>query len=359
MESRNDDHPDDGADRHDHDAHASQEGSSGHGDPHGVVPSVYRDPAHAAALIERVDEQVRAALRRRGFDEETTAEVTQEAWLRLFARAPLLKSPTHVARWLSLVAYRLAEQSRRKQSRRSRRLADAPVPDPGVPDVAQSVEARAQLDEFLKAFRSLSDIDRGVLLTAANEANRGATRRERDAVSLRIMRARRRLREKLDGWLVGIPLGWTFSRRSEPRLSASAGLIGVSAALAVTLTAGGHVVPSASTEKVSATTAGLLAGDPPSHELVLVGSSPVSAPSTSPASASRGRETTTSSSPPVVRPDRSVIVVGAGGRPHAVVGEDRREDRELLCYGNFPIMGSQCVAHPSDGLPMPVAIPGR
>jgi hypothetical protein len=52
-----------------------------------------------------------------------------------------------------------------------------------------------------------------------------------------------------------------------------------------------------------------------------------------------------------------VIVVAAGGEPTAVIGEDERDDDEIVCYGNLPVLGSHCFEHPADGLPTQRSMP--
>jgi DNA-directed RNA polymerase specialized sigma24 family protein len=167
-----------------------QERLPGHADPPESCSPVYRDPVAFASFYPRLDDQLRRALERRGLDPDTARDVSQEAWARLFKHSPPLADQRAVARWVSLVGYRLAEEWQATSSR----AACGPVPDRELSDVADEVVARLDFRGVATAFNQLAPADRDVLLAAAEDVPRGATKRERDSVALRVHRARRRLR---------------------------------------------------------------------------------------------------------------------------------------------------------------------
>ncbi|HVF76066.1 MAG TPA: hypothetical protein VM938_13580 [Acidimicrobiales bacterium] len=359
MDRREAEGADQGADGHNEDATSSHDRSSRHiTGPSGVVLPVYRDPEALASFFHKVDGEVRATLRRQGLAPESVNDIAQEAWLRLFKRGPALGTAAETAKWLSLVSYRLAVQTTRKERRRVRRLREVFAEGQEVlPDVAERVELRSQLPALLDAFRSLSDSDRTALVTAANATPRGSTRRERDAVSLRVLRARRRLLRRLRGWLAGLPISWLPSRQSQEVIQGTTRWVGACAVVAVTVAVGGAVVSSQPANELAATNAFVeregLPSDPgvgaPHVRRVQLGPVPQARRSAEPAASRAGADTGGT---------RTLVVLAADGQPRAVVGEPPRRGGELMCHGNLPLIEPQCIEHPLRRLP-PATLPTR
>jgi len=151
------------------------------------VAAAYRD--HAAAIRGKALKLTR--------DPEAAADVTQEAFLRLFAEAQAGRMPDNVVAWL----YRTSANLIASRARRAA-VADRFAPrllrddEPSQPEAV--VVLRETRQEVRSVLASLSGTDRAALLLAANGATgleiADRLGRSHDAARTLLSRARGRLR---------------------------------------------------------------------------------------------------------------------------------------------------------------------
>jgi RNA polymerase sigma factor (sigma-70 family) len=186
-----------------------------------VAPSTHRKqaPTMSEATDEAIDEAIAQAFRdhaasieglalRSTRDRELAADVTQEAFLRLVVEAQAGRFPDNVGGWL----YRTSMNLIVSQARRAavaRRLAPSLVPSGGPTEPDSLAVAREERRELQVALEVLSQVDRVVLLKAANGASGEELARdlERSAGATRTLlcRARTRLRNATTQVQAGVP----------------------------------------------------------------------------------------------------------------------------------------------------------
>lgn len=328
-------------------------------DPPDPSPPVYRDPEVFASLYPKLDEQLRHSLVRRGLDPDAARDVSQEVWARLFKHSPHLTNRRSVARWVSLVGYQLAEAW---QERDNRATCEA-VPDRPLSDVADEVIARLEWSDVATAFQGLPARDRDALLVAANEEPRGKSKQERDSMSLRVHRARQRLRSRMRGWLVGLPIRWLPAQQADaPVIDICLRSLGTALVTIGSISAVVAGWPSTSVASVERSpSAGFSVpsspGPPPAPDSLSVGAPASVRPRGGEVPVRTGFMTGGADVSP--RPMRQVVV-GTSDNPKAVVGEEpRQHERELFCYGNMPVLGGRCIYHPSRDDPDPWSMVGE
>ena len=191
----------------------------------GHDPSAFRD------LVARHGPAVLRACRRFLHDPHEAEDAMQATFLVLVQRAPSIRDPEHLDRWLAGVARRVAARARRRTLRRAERernwAAGRPEADPDA-DGPLGVEARRLVREELG---HLPDADRTPLTLCYLD---GLTHEEAarrigcpvGTVKARLVRARRRLRDRLDrrGMALGLALLLLLLRRPRPAVADDAAL---------------------------------------------------------------------------------------------------------------------------------------
>ena len=147
-------------------------------------------------------------LRRRGVDAATAEDVVQETALRVLRTGVAFTGADDLFRWASVVGWRLAVDTRRRESRSD----PGPVPDrPSPVNVALAVEQRTALEAVGRGLRSLSDSDRSAILGPVGDSGPPLTRQQSVLLAVRRHRARSRLLLLTKG-LLGAA-GWLAVRR--------------------------------------------------------------------------------------------------------------------------------------------------
>jgi hypothetical protein len=219
-------------------------------------------------------------------------------------------------------------------------------------EVWRSVEEREALRAVAEAFGGLRPEDRDVIAAAANETERGDTKRERDRFGLRLHRARSRLSRRLRDWLVAVPFRWRLDdllpgAHQLASLATAAGVLGASAALGLV----GDGRPAAATAEprpVPLSPPGLTAAS-----FASPGSPPSYTAQRPPAPRDRAGDQAPSP-PPVARPPAPPPVVafqraevtGPSGPLMEAATHEAPPRASLLCLRNVPVVGTECVAHP-------------
>ena len=201
--------------------------------PHSMtVPLSTHWPRAAAA--------VRASLLRRGLDPDAVDDILQEAAVRAISHHIEFNSVWGLTRWVNTVAHNLASNWLRHE----RFWADEEPPDRPLPDVAETVEGVFLAEAVAAAIAELPERDRAAIRLADARTRGAGTKRERDLLSLRLHRARARLRPKLRGLLAAAPwVRWWRWRRLGVRCNLLAEAVGASMFVAVAGTLGSAVLP--------------------------------------------------------------------------------------------------------------------
>jgi RNA polymerase sigma-70 factor (ECF subfamily) len=166
-----------------------------------INPSLRGEPVNIDEIIEVSFREHAAAIRGKALqltrDPEVAADVTQEAFLRLYVEAQAGRMPDNVSAWLYRTTANLIV-SRARHSAVAHRFAPRLVRDdePAQPEaIAVLRESRAEVETLLSA---LSPSDRAVLLLAAHGATgleiADRTGRSHTATRAALCRARGRLR---------------------------------------------------------------------------------------------------------------------------------------------------------------------
>jgi hypothetical protein len=249
-------------------------------------------------------------------------------------------SAEHFYRWLNVVAHRIVSNWQRSAAR----IEDVQPPERAVPDLAETVEPRLLLDAAIEAMSSLPERDRRALTTALGMQPRGATRRERDRVSLQVLRARRRLRERLEGWWAAFP--WWRWWVDPAQLAAVPSAAVVAVAVTVAAMSGWQSQERAESavfgriERVAAISS---VGVDLSHVSPRVGG----AASTPEWRQGTGEAVAPASLPSPGPVDHRIVLVPPAGAPGTTEGETRpRNDDALVCWGNLSVVADTCVPHP-------------
>ena len=147
-------------------------------------------------------------LRRRGVNLATAEDVVQETAVRVLRTRVAYADADDLYRWASVVAWRLAVDTRRKESRAD----PGPVPDsPSPVNVALAVEQRTALEAVGRGLRALSPSDRSAILGGAGSSGPPLTRQQSVLLAVRRHRARSRLLLLTKGLLATV--GWLAVRR--------------------------------------------------------------------------------------------------------------------------------------------------
>lgn len=159
-----------------------------------------------------------------GLDRPTAEDIAQEVGIKVLLHDVQYRSAADLFRWCRPVGRNLALNWLRHEAF----MAEETVPDRLAPDVADHVEPRLALEAVRAAFDRLSEEDRAAIRVGLSDVGRGDTKRARDRIALRILRARRRLR-RLGGLIVlpGIP-GWRL-RADRVQAAVTAATVGAAA----------------------------------------------------------------------------------------------------------------------------------
>lgn len=310
---------------------------------------VATDPPALSELVAGLHGRLMGSLlARRGVDRETAQDACQHAYLVFVEKRPEVESVEHAFRWLNITAHRQVN----KWQRRQRRITDQEVPEQSIPDVVETMEGHFLLEAVVAAFHQLSPLYREALRIAAEERDRGASRRERDRISLQVHRARKRLRDRLEDWWVVLP--WTRWRSAEGPAAWSPGvavqLLAACVIGSVVLGADGSSRSSDSTAVVrnASSQASRTRTEPP-------------LPAATAADAVVGvtrRSRQQAGAPPRAQPglsatgplDNHRVAVDSPATPYGPieVGTAPRppKDNSLLCWGNWIVVPDGCIVHP-------------
>lgn len=275
-------------------------------------------------------------------------DVVQEVFIRLAARAerrPLV--PDAVGDLARLAAWRLGLNTVRDAAFRAQPRAE--LPEAMTPnDLEEQAVWHMDLDRVLQAIEGLSDPDRQAIRRALSP-QRGRTKREQDRLSLRLFRARTRLRARVTGVLGGLP-AWRW-RPWHGQLVEVAGSATASVVLAALVAAfvGGsaeHPTGDSTPVAVHAVDVQSIAAVSPVPETA----PPVETPAPRPNAAPAPAETEPELSSPAPSPEHTrVAVPGAGGGEGASVGTaDNGGQEELACIGGGGLSEDLCVPDPLD-----------
>jgi DNA-directed RNA polymerase specialized sigma24 family protein len=180
-------------------------------DPSRRVPPepLYLDPATFAALWPGIEGRLYRRLVRDGFDPDSARDLCQDV-ASAFLRAPQrVHTREELVERVLLSGYRLSQRLRRREAREQ--LGD--LPDVVLPDVADEVERRHTVEAVVEAVNTLTDRDRSLLL--GESAFAALSPIERNRFYVRLHRARRRLRDRLRGWLIGVSTGRSLHLRDD------------------------------------------------------------------------------------------------------------------------------------------------
>jgi DNA-directed RNA polymerase specialized sigma24 family protein len=143
-----------------------------------------------------VGERLFRLLRSRGVDRPTTEDIVQETAARVLERAVPFDSSDDLFRWAAVVGWRLAVDNHRQQNRL---IEKNPPESPSPADVQREVENRLRLADLGAELAKLSATDQETLRSALDPAS-FENRKEAIKHSVRLHRARNRLRKRLEEW---------------------------------------------------------------------------------------------------------------------------------------------------------------
>ncbi|HEX2039781.1 MAG TPA: hypothetical protein VHF47_08630 [Acidimicrobiales bacterium] len=282
-------------------------------------------------------------------------DIVQEVFIRLAARCRRKPLPVEaVVDLAKLAGWNLGLNAVRDAGTRA--LPRGTVPDvPAATDVEEQAVWHLNLDRVLAAIADMSDADRRVILEALSPTRpHGATKREQDRSSLRLFRARSRLRERVAGVLSGLPV-WRWRLRVRPEVAQALGSFGATVVVAVV----GVLAPAPSpAPRVAQVVSSSGPAPPPAPVPAAVAASPRAAvPHTGSAvhgGADRGVHVAAATRPPAPRTDVATPENKLVGVPHPAGGEDvatlhgydRGERVPLACIGGGPLDPPVCVPHP-------------
>lgn len=286
-------------------------------------------------------------LKRRGIDRTTAKEACQEVAERMLTRQAIFESAEHFHHWLNKVAHNFVSNLQRKDTR----LTTEDVPERSSPSVDVLVEPRLALETTVAAFAELSEADRRALTTALRLEPRGETKRERDRVSLQVLRARKRLRDLVDGRLAGLPW-WRWRWPTDAVLCSVASQVAIGAIAVTVGVLSGWVVPHQAAEHpiIERISAHAPADRQPTTDDP--GATPSATTATEPL---RSPVRTTvhdegERTPPEPEPwKHRVVVVPPGDAPGTTEIETNPrhpKDDSLFCWENVPHVDDACIAHP-------------
>jgi DNA-directed RNA polymerase specialized sigma24 family protein len=284
-------------------------------------------------------------------------DIVQEVFIRLAARCRRKPLPVEaVVDLAKLAGWNLGLNAVRDASLRA--LPRDRVPDlPDANDVEEQAVWHLDLDRVLAAVAEMPEADRAVIAEALSPTRaRGATKREQDRTSLRLFRARNRLRARIAGVLSGFPaLRWRL--RLRPEVAQALGSFGSTVMMATMMGVLGGDVPPRPPAPVTVVVAEAAAevvppeapqSPPVAHRATVQAGGPDRTPSTAPVTAVSSPPVPEEATPPV----QTLVTVPrpTGGNDVATVGgRDRREDEPLVCAGGWPVTRAEdtiCVDHP-------------
>jgi RNA polymerase sigma-70 factor (ECF subfamily) len=148
------------------------------------------------------------------YDPGAADDVAQETLL-----AALENPPAHLAStrgWLATVARNVARQMGRSRTRRTAREAKVALPEDAVPSTLELLEVEEVRGQVVEAVMGLDETDRSVVVLRYYEGLKPAAIADRmgltaNAVSSRLSRAHRKLREVLDARHNGSRAAWVFA----------------------------------------------------------------------------------------------------------------------------------------------------
>ncbi len=200
---------------------------------------VGRDPAAFRDLVVRHGPAVLRTCRRMLHDSHEAEDAFQATFLILIRKAPSIRDPELLGPWLVGVARRVAARSRRRSTRqaeRERRWAEARTPaeerDGGLFEVRRVV--RDELDQLPDTYARPLALCYLEGLTHDEAARRLGC--PVGTVKVRLVRARRLLRDRLDRRGVGLGVAFLLYFLGEDRAgAASSGLLAEATAESMTL----------------------------------------------------------------------------------------------------------------------------
>jgi RNA polymerase sigma factor (sigma-70 family) len=190
--------------------------------------TAHRDEAAFAALVRRHGPMVLGVCRRVLRDAHAADDAFQATFLLLARKAGSLASPERLSSWLHGVACRVATRARAQESRRRNRERMVPIPGPAVPDDGLVWrDLRAILDEEVNRLPARQR-DAVVLCYLEGQTNAQAAVLlgcPRGSVATLLARARQRLRQRLTGRGVALPVvvaGTWLAQQAEAAIVPSA-----------------------------------------------------------------------------------------------------------------------------------------
>lgn len=347
------DRPDNEGKRKQHYERPPDEDPTRHGsDPSRPIPSdsLYLDPASFAALWPGIEVRLHRRLVRDGFDPDTARDLCQDV-ATAFLRSPQrVHTREELADRVLLAGYRLSQRRRQREAREQ--LGD--LPDLAAPDVADEVERRFVVEAMVDAVDALPDRDRLVLLQGSAPAELSAI--ERNRFYVRLHRARRRLRDRLRGWLVGVCTGRYLPLRDDLLTEGTLRAICYSAAALVVV--GTSILHNGTSQPAAAApvakqNVGARAGTDPSAVLVGVPRTepPVAHPRNGRSAPTRPERSEASGATGTLehqRQSQSVTVVGAPvvRQADAALNPRPSGDDSLVCLSGLRVAPDFCIQHP-------------
>lgn len=322
--------------------------SSHSGHPRRLRPFIKELPADSTALSAlwpEIESWLMGSLLKRGVDHAVAKDACQEVAIRMMTRRARFDSAEHFYRWLNIVAQRIVW----KWHRKGERLTAEDVPEGSSPDVAMAVEPRMTLEATVATFASLNETDRHALATALRMEQRGQTKRERDRVSLQVLRARKRLRDRLEGWLAGLPC-WRWFTSVDPAPFAIVSSAALGAAAVTVSVLSGWLLPHPTTRASAVEEISTSNTVGQSRSTIGAATAAVAAEPPVTYGDNTTRDTTDIDPPQPPGPlDQRVMVVPPMGAPGTTEGSTQPRDpndNSLICWGNVPHVPDTCVVHP-------------
>jgi len=303
------------------------------------------DEPTLARLWSLVSPVLLSGLVEQGVNLHDAEEVTQEVGVRAFASGRTFRSRRDLLRWCSLVAHRLLRDMAAKDEH-AWPLALARY----APDAAEVVESQFVLRAALSAVDELADGDKEIITLDFRGERWSEDQDERNRQSVRLHRAHKRLKDRLNG-LLGIAPAWRWRWwwGHARQIADTAGPVCIAICLAAGIGAMSQSGPprarpvlalsDASSGPVPADRATASADTAGAHGQVIS-----SDQATAGASRSSGKRPVDVPWP--VEHQRVEVRVPGSDDWVAAATREKREDQPILCFAHFPVLGSRCIPQP-------------
>lgn len=117
-----------------------------------------------SALIEKYKALIYSIPVKYGLSQQDASDVFQATCLELLARLPDLRKPRALPKWLMQVTHHECYRWKRSQQRTVSRDAEAELPEPEIPPIAESLLQQTQEEQMLReAIRLLTPQCRGLV----------------------------------------------------------------------------------------------------------------------------------------------------------------------------------------------------